>query len=59
MRKKDTFKCGQKCPKSGQYRAVGSKTEITMVEGKVFPPSVNGGNLYKLTDETKHKKGRK
>lgn len=59
MKNKKLYKCGEKCPRSGQYQAVGSRLEITMIEGKVFPPSANGKNVYKLTDETKHKKGRK
>ena len=31
-------KTGQKAPVSGQYKPVGSKTEVTLVKGKTVPP---------------------
>lgn len=48
-------KTGQKAPVSGQYTARGSKTEITMVEGKRVPPTKNGSSTFTLVDKTKHK----
>ncbi|MBD5390996.1 hypothetical protein HDR67_03220 [bacterium] len=59
MKDKQTYKCGEKCPKSGQYRAIGSKGEITIVKNNRFPPISDGKTKYKLVDETKHKKGGK
>lgn len=49
-------KTGQTCPRSGQYRPVGSKTEVTLVKGKKVPPTSNGVTKLKLVDPTKHKK---
>lgn len=49
-------KTGQICPKSGQYRPVGGKTEITLVQGKKVPPTTNGNTSFVLVDATKHKK---
>ena len=49
-------KTGQKAPTSGQYRPVGSKTEITLVKGKTVPPTSNGATTFELVDKTKHKK---
>lgn len=53
-----TIKTGQKVPKSGQYRPVGSKTEVTFVEGKRVPPTANGTTKFTLVDKTKHKGGK-
>ena len=51
-----SIKTGTICPKSGQYKPVGSKTEITLVKGKKVPPTSSGGTKFVLVDETKHKK---
>lgn len=50
------LKPGTKAPESGQYRATGSKTEVTGVKGKKLPPTKKPGQKYKLVDKTKHKK---
>lgn len=49
-------KTGQICPQSGQYRLVGAKTEVTLVEGKRVPPTSNGTTKFVMVDATKHKK---
>ena len=48
---------GQKGPVSGQYKPVGSKTEVTFVQGKRVPPTVSGATSFTLVDQTKHKGG--
>lgn len=48
------IKTGQKAPVSGQYRPFGSKTEITLVEGKRVPPTSSGVTTFTLVDTTKH-----
>lgn len=53
---KNSVKTGQICKQSGQYQAVGSKTEITLVEGKRVPPTPYGATKFNLVDKTKHKK---
>lgn len=45
---------GQIAPVSGQYRPQGSKTEITLVQGKKVPPTSNGSTSFILVDKTKH-----
>lgn len=50
-------KTGQKAPVSGQYRPVGSKSEITLVQGKRVPPTSSGVTKFTLVDQTKHKGG--
>jgi hypothetical protein len=50
-------KTGQKAPVSGQYKPVGSKTEVTFVQGKRVPPTVSGATSFTLVDQTKHKGG--
>ena len=50
-----TVKTGQKAPVSGQYKPVGSKTEITLIQGKRVPPTPSGTTKFKLVDQTKHK----
>ena len=50
-----TIRTGQKVPKSGQYRAIGSKTEVTFVEGKRVPPTSKGSTKFVMVDPTKHK----
>lgn len=47
-------KTGQKVPVSGQYKAVGSKTEVTFVQGKRVPPTPQGTATFVLVDKTKH-----
>ena len=57
------WKPGQICPISGQYavwhqaRRYGKfkpASEITMVEGEVFPPHGEGKVRYRLADTTRH-----
>jgi len=50
-----SIRTGQKVPKSGQYRASGSKTEVTFVEGKRVPPTKKGATKFFMVDPTKHK----
>ena len=49
-------KTGQVVTKSGQYRPVGCKTEVTLVEGKRVPPTSSGITKFVMVDPTKHKK---
>ena len=51
---KTTVKTGQKAPASGQYKPVGSNTEITMIKGKTVPPTSSGATKFILVDKTKH-----
>ena len=53
------IKTGQKVPVSGQYRPTGSKTEITLVQGKRVPPTTTGVTTFTLGDKTKHSGGTK
>ena len=53
------IKTGQKVPVSGQYRPTGSKTEITLVQGKRVPPTTTGVTTFTLVDKTKHSGGAK
>jgi hypothetical protein len=53
---KRIFKPGQIAPKSGQYKNVGTKTEVTVTRGEPLPPTPRGGQKYRLVDPTKHKK---
>ncbi len=48
-------KTGQKVPVSGQYRPVGSTTEVTFVNGNKVPPTSLGQTKFVLVDKTKHK----
>lgn len=48
-------KTGQKAPASGQYRPVGSKTEVTFVKDHKVPPTSSGQTKFVLVDKTKHK----
>ena len=54
IKKNINVKTGQKAPVSGQYRAKGSSTEITLVKGKRVPPASNGVAQFSLVDKTKH-----
>jgi hypothetical protein len=49
------IKTGNIVPVSGQYKAIGSKNEVTFVEGKRVPPTKNGATNFVLVDKTKHK----
>ena len=40
---------------SGQYRPIGSKTEVTFVKGNRVPPTPSGATKFVLVDKTKHK----
>lgn len=51
-------KTGQIAPVSGQYKPLGSKNEITLVQGKRVPPSSTGATTFTLVDKTKHKGGK-
>lgn len=53
------IKTGQKVPVSGQYRPTGSKTEVTLVQGKRVPPTATGATTFTLVDKTKHSGGAK
>ena len=53
------IKTGQKVPVSGQYRPTGSKTEVTLVQGKRVPPTATGVTTFTLVDKTKHSGGAK
>ncbi len=52
-------KTGQRAPVSGQYKPVGSKTEVTFVQGKKVPPTATGTTTFTLVDKTKHSGGGK
>jgi hypothetical protein len=48
-------KTGHPAPVSGQYRASGSKKEITLSKDDVTPPNNYGGRQeFILVDRTKH-----
>ena len=49
-------KTGQIVTQSGQYRPIGSKTEVTFVEGKRIPPTSNGITKFVMVDKTKNKR---
>ena len=55
-----SIKPGQSCETSGQYGIFGPRggrrgsREVTMVEGKVAPPTPGKGEHYELVDKTKH-----
>jgi len=63
MKKKSTFKPGQKAPRSGQYQIIGPRggkgPERTVTKGEPFPPTPKRGSKFTLVDPTKHKKKRK
>jgi hypothetical protein len=52
---KTTVKTGGIVPKSGQYKPVGGKTEVTFVQGNRVPPTPNGATKFTMVDQTKHK----
>ncbi|WP_363322333.1 YjzC family protein [uncultured Pseudoteredinibacter sp.] len=54
------YKPGQKAPKSGQYEIVGPRggqtgIERTITKGEPMPPTRSPGQMYKLSDATKHR----
>lgn len=55
--KRITAKTGQTAPVSGQYKATGSNTEVTLVRGKRVPPTPAGAAKFTLVDRTRHKGG--
>lgn len=55
--KKITTRTGKTAPVSGQYKATGSKTEVTLVQGKRVPPTPAGAVKFTLVDQTRHKGG--
>ena len=52
---KNIITTGQKVAISGQYRPIGSKTEVTFVAGKRVPPTAVGVTKFRMVDPTKHK----
>jgi hypothetical protein len=56
------LKPGQIAQKSGQYQEIGPrgglKKEITVIKGKIFPPTEKPNSSFKLVDPTKNKSGR-
>ena len=56
MPKKVVAFTGKPAPQSGQYRASGSRVEITLTKGKRTPPNNSGvRQKFILVDKTKHK----
>ncbi len=56
MSNRTVAKTGQPAPVSGQYRAVGGNTEVTLTKGKTTPPNNTGvRQQFVLVDKTKHK----
>lgn len=49
-------KTGEKAPVSGQYRPIGSKTEVTFIKDNKVPPTADGKTKFVLVDKTIHKK---
>ena len=49
------IKTGNIVDVSGQYRPIGSKTEVTFVKGNRVPPTPSGTTKFVLVDKTKHK----
>lgn len=49
------IKTGSIVAASGQYRPIGSKTEVTFVKGNRVPPTPSGETRFVLVDKTKHK----
>jgi hypothetical protein len=57
-REKTKTKTGKKTPVSGQYRASGTKYEITLTKGNKVPPYRGKAKTFVLSDKTKHKKSK-
>lgn len=57
--KDNTYKPGEKAPKSGQYAITGPRggqgPERTVVKGEPLPPTPKAGSTYRLTDPTRTK----
>lgn len=53
---KVSVKTGGKAPVSGQYRATGTKKEITLSKGDRVPPYEGEAQKFVLVDKTKHKR---
>jgi hypothetical protein len=56
---KDTYKPGEKAPRSGQYEIVGPRggrtgDERTVVRREPLPPTPEKGQKYIIVDPTKH-----
>lgn len=49
---------GHPAPASGQYRPTGGGPEVTMIRGRVAPPSGGKAVTYSLVDPSKNKSGR-
>ncbi len=56
--KSTTVKTGGTVPISGQYKPIGSKVEVTFVEGNRVPPTKTGATTFTLVDKTKHSGGK-
>lgn len=56
MSVKRTFRPGERAPKSGQYKNIKTKTEVTVTRGEPLPPTPKKDQKYILIDPTKHKK---
>jgi hypothetical protein len=59
----NTYKPGEKAPRSGQYEIVGPRggkvgTERTVVKGEPFPPTPESGQEYILNDPTNNSSGK-
>lgn len=54
MAAKTLIKPGTPAPISGQAKVPGSKTEVTVVQGKPMPPTPKPGQGYVIVDKTKH-----
>ena len=57
-----TYRPGERVPASGQAEIIGprggkSGEERTVVRGKIFPPTPEPGQGYKIVDRTKNKSG--
>ncbi len=49
---------GHPAPASGQYRPKGGGPEVTLIKGKIAPPSQGKGVDYTLVDGSKNGSGR-
>jgi hypothetical protein len=59
----NTYKPGEKAPKSGQYEIIGPRggiigKERTIVKKEPFPPTPKSGQRYILSDPTKNGAGK-
>ena len=58
-KKPQTFKPGEECPVSGQYKNTTTGSEVTVVKGEPFPPTPKSGQEYVLIDKTVYKRTKK